>query len=404
LSTQDIADFLQEYAVATLVAGTNEFAEVKRLVSVYADSVGRYSSDLKKQADTAVAAINQQLKLWRDKETKALERIEQLRKSLESQGLKLDMAFIRKTASDADFYEKRLKDLTTKKTTLSQALKERRDLLTTRRSLKARIFQYRQALAVRLTENLRETVVEYEVSIKFSEATLSTECESIIQEAMNWRTSQVPRASLIVKHLSVVGLLDTLHKKDPETLKTIKDERGNRVFSDSEITTILDTLASSATRFRIETCPFEDTPEIRISKAIENKLGEKRYIVRHFSQLSLGQQQAILLSILLFSDRNTPLIIDQPEDNLDNEFIYRTLVRNLRRVKERRQVIIVTHNANIAVLGDAELIIPLKSTNDRGAIVKPGSIDNSETRDLACEILEGGKQAFLKRKEIYGVS
>ena len=83
----------------------------------------------------------------------------------------------------------------------------------------------------------------------------------------------------------------------------------------------------------------------------------------------LGQQQSILLSILLFSNRNCPLLIDQPEDNLDSEFIYKTLVKNLRRIKEHRQVIIVTHNANIAVLGDAELIVPLKSTSDKTHIV-----------------------------------
>ena len=81
------------------------------------------------------------------------------------------------------------------------------------------------------------------------------------------------------------------------------------------------------------------------------------------SQLSLGQQQSILLAILLHSKNNYPLIIDQPEDNLDSEFIYKSIVRNLRRIKEKRQVIIVTHNPNIGVLGDAELIIPLKSTS-----------------------------------------
>ncbi|MBK6478315.1 MAG: hypothetical protein IPF93_08495 [Saprospiraceae bacterium] len=86
------------------------------------------------------------------------------------------------------------------------------------------------------------------------------------------------------------------------------------------------------------------------------------------------------MSILLFSNRNCPLLIDQPEDNLDSEFIYKTLVKNLRRIKEHRQVIIVTHNANIAVLGDAELIVPLKSTSDKTHVIDRGSIDNSATK------------------------
>jgi DNA repair ATPase RecN len=76
----------------------------------------------------------------------------------------------------------------------------------------------------------------------------------------------------------------------------------------------------------------------------------------------------------------------------------------LRRAKERRQVIVVTHNANIAVLGDAEQIIVLKSNADMGKIVSRGSIDHPATRDHACAILEGSEEAFRRRARIYGVS
>ena len=105
----------------------------------------------------------------------------------------------------------------------------------------------------------------------------------------------------------------------------------------------------------------------------------------------------------MLSDSNKPLIIDQPEDNLDSEFIYKTIVKNLRKIKEQRQVIIVTHNANIAVLGDAELIIPLKSTSIKSHVLSAGSIDRQETREICCEILEGGKRAFTQRQDIYGI-
>ena len=115
----------------------------------------------------------------------------------------------------------------------------------------------------------------------------------------------------------------------------------------------------------------------------------------------MGQQQSILLTLLLYSKRNCPLIIDQPEDNLDSEFIYKTLVKNLKRIKEHRQVIIATHNANIAILGDSELLLPLKSTNEKTSIVHRGSIDNSKTNKIACNILEGGEVAFKKRQSIY---
>ena len=105
---------------------------------------------------------------------------------------------------------------------------------------------------------------------------------------------------------------------------------------------------------------------------------------------------------MLSANSEKPLIIDQPEDNLDGEFIYSTLVPVLRRAKERRQVIIVTHNANVAVLGDAEQIIVMKANNDRAEIVSRGSIDHSETRDATCSILEGAKEAFTRRAKMYG--
>jgi ABC-type enterochelin transport system ATPase subunit len=107
--------------------------------------------------------------------------------------------------------------------------------------------------------------------------------------------------------------------------------------------------------------------------------------------------------LVLSSDSNRPLIIDQPEDNLDGEFIYSTLVPVLRRAKERRQVIIVTHNANVAVLGDAELIIVMKAMHDRGEVVARGSIDSPPIRAAACAILEGAREAFIRRASVYGV-
>ena len=148
------------------------------------------------------------------------------------------------------------------------------------------------------------------------------------------------------------------------------------------------------------TLPFEDLPEIKVTKPIELPNGKKRFNQRDFDKLSLGQQQSILLTILLYSRSKAPLIIDQPEDNLDSEFVYTTVVRSLRAIKEQRQVIIVTHNANIAVLGDAELIIPLRGAAEFSIIRDRGSIDTKETKEIVCTILEGSPKAFLRRVNI----
>jgi hypothetical protein len=74
----------------------------------------------------------------------------------------------------------------------------------------------------------------------------------------------------------------------------------------------------------------------------------------------------------------------------------------LRSIKERRQVILVTHNANMAVLGDAELLLPMRRSGDGGRAFDRGSIDKSETKKAVLDILEGGELAFRRRREIYG--
>lgn len=78
-----------------------------------------------------------------------------------------------------------------------------------------------------------------------------------------------------------------------------------------------------------------------------------------------------------------------------------SIVGTLRRVKERRQVILVTHNANIAVLGDSELILPKQRESDCGRTCDCGSIDSEATRDRVLGILEGGHEAFMRRREMY---
>ena len=118
-------------------------------------------------------------------------------------------------------------------------------------------------------------------------------------------------------------------------------------------------------------------------------------------QLSDGQRHTILLTIAMLAETNIPLVIDQPEDDLDNAFIASSIVGTLRRVKERRQVILVTHNANIAVLGDSELILPMQRESDCGKTCDCGSIDAEATRGQVIGILEGGSNAFKRRREMY---
>lgn len=120
------------------------------------------------------------------------------------------------------------------------------------------------------------------------------------------------------------------------------------------------------------------------------------------SKMSDGQQCTALLSIAML-ERDQPLIIDQPEDMLDNEFIYDVVVDITKDVKRSRQIITATHNANIPILGDAEQMLIMWSNGSEGFFQDRGSIDMPRVQNKAQQILEGGKEAFSRRTRKYGV-
>jgi ABC-type enterochelin transport system ATPase subunit len=121
-----------------------------------------------------------------------------------------------------------------------------------------------------------------------------------------------------------------------------------------------------------------------------------RQSFRPIQEGSPGQKTAALLAFLL-SYGEEPLILDQPEDDLDNHLIYDLIVTQLREVKRRRQIIVVTHNANIVVNGDAELVVALAARGGQTQIESSGSLQEKIVRDTICNVMEGGREAFDQR-------
>lgn len=116
---------------------------------------------------------------------------------------------------------------------------------------------------------------------------------------------------------------------------------------------------------------------------------------------SVGEKSTAVLSLLL-SAGDQPIVIDQPEDDLDNQYVYSVVVDLVRRRKFSRQVIIATHNANIPVNGDAELIVALGAKDRMGEVLGAGSIDQEDIKHLVTVIMEGSAEAFRLRRERYG--
>lgn len=350
--------------------------------------------------DILIKALNEQLQLWKHKETEIQARIDQKKVELTQQGIPFDLGKINQIAKDILDYEKKVKKLLEDQKKLSELVKARRELIKQRQDNKKEITRRHKTFAQKINSDLRNSVDDFSITVKYLDDLYSPEFESTLKDLMGWRTSQVPKAKIIAANISVYDFVNAIKTKSKATLRAIKTN-GTQLLSEDEIENILFKLNDSFLYEDIESVAYDDLPQITVTKYVD-KEGSRIPVFKRLSQLSLGQQQSVLLGILLLSDSDRPLLIDQPEDNLDSEFIYKTIVKTLRKIKEHRQIIIVTHNPNIAVLGDAELIVPLKSTNNKAMIISSGSIDNSDTVKLCCQILEGGESAFKQRQEIYG--
>lgn len=136
----------------------------------------------------------------------------------------------------------------------------------------------------------------------------------------------------------------------------------------------------------------------------ESVLSEQ-VMMRDIEELSLGQKVVAILSLIFnygeHSNDSTPLVIDQPEDNLDNLYIFQNLVKSLRKIKNKRQVIISTHSATIVTNADAEQVIILESDNKKGWLLKKGYPDDRVVLNHIVSILEGGQESFIHKKDTY---
>jgi len=160
---------------------------------------------------------------------------------------------------------------------------------------------------------------------------------------------------------------------------------------------------------QVETVSVADEVEMVVCDSQGNPLGS-------LANVSTGQRGLAVLSLML-AEGDCPLVIDTPEEGLDNEGVYALLVPLLREKKEQRQIVVVTHNANIPVNADAELIVALEATKDgEGTVhgqlkgvpevggVRPaiGALDREEVVRAVVDIMEGSRDAFSRRRVKYG--
>lgn len=258
-------------------------------------------------------------------------------------------------------------------------LKERSLLLNRVSELRDRRFALRKRVAEQLSGKFPS------IRVTVAQAADTEEYQELVTDALKGAgVKQGPTAERLTQVFLPAELAEVAAQNE---VATVVRRTG---FDEDRSKKILSALRGGGTYYTIETAALHDRPCIELLDGDTFK---------ESTNLSTGQRCTTILPILL-TQSERPLLIDQPEDNLDNAFVYETIVRALQAIKGMRQVIFVTHNPNIPVLGDAERVFVFVSDGRHSSLKQVGTVD--ECRDQIERILEGGREAFLKRKTRYG--
>lgn len=200
------------------------------------------------------------------------------------------------------------------------------------------------------------------------------------------------------RHPSISDIHGRLTQQvDDETLVEIYDVIKKRLTSD--LTLFKDSIMQWYASYDHFTIEFNANKRESVNQLQPN--------FKPITELSLGQKVvAILTFVFTYGDHagdNTPLVIDQPEDNLDNQYVYKTLVHSLRKIKNNRQVIIVTHSSTIVTNADAEQVIVMASDGVRGWIEKTGYPSERTIITHIINFLEGGVESFRHKMDTYAL-
>jgi DNA repair ATPase RecN len=191
-------------------------------------------------------------------------------------------------------------------------------------------------------------------------------------------------AARLAESVSPRELAHAVEAEDPERLARLCDipaDRARKLLAHFETHSLSPLLLA----------PLDDSVDFAL-------LDGQDYKVSH--DLSMGQRCTVVLPMLLAEEREA-VVLDQPEDHLDNAFIVETLVSAISKRSEGGQVIVATHNANIPVLGEAMQVIVLASDGRRGFVASVGGLDSDKSVHAITTLMEGGREAFAQRAEFY---
>jgi hypothetical protein len=343
----------------------------------------------KADADVATAAsqVRSSLEAWRGRQVELEERLATRKAELEQQGLKVQADAIVAIANRLNTVKTQLATLRKKAQDHETAIKARAELLVTLEANREKLYRTREATLKRIAEQANTYSDGLTVRVFYERNGVDQVWTDWLTRKFSFRQPRVGRLAQLIGPSEFAQKLRTDH----EGLLSLKDLGGAEFFTKE----MLEGVSTWTAAFELDIMRREDRPCIEVQRD-----GDAQR--RSFDHLSTGQQRSVLLGLLLCAKRSEPLVLDQPEDHLDGQYIASAVVTHLEAAKELRQVLMATHSANLVVLGDAELVIPMRVERGRGRPYAIGAVDRPDTRDEVCALLEGGVQAFKKRGERYG--
>jgi energy-coupling factor transporter ATP-binding protein EcfA2 len=395
---------------AIRVALTQLLGRVDELAEAFNDKLGRPFADPASANREIVASVDEEaagvLSFARERAGEMHERMEQTLERLKAHEEALGSAHLQQEAAYAALREKNqaagravreraeaeeaVVRLTRLEKEKAEAEAEVARLLESRKSLRGRYAK----LGERISEIREKTAKELEAAagagVRINVRRGADNLEYREKIAGSLHGAGVKNHDQIVERVSKMRpdeLAQLIHERNYSEFENLCEfgaERSRRV---------LDAMHASLEPLELEAMRPEDVISIELNIGSANSP-----IYKDASELSRGQKCTALLPLLL-ARRQTPLVVDQPEDNLDNHFIFRTVVGSIRQLKERRQMIFITHNANIPVLAEADMIIVMGADGNTGRVEKVGTLD--ECQQEIVDLLEGGKEAFERRRRRY---
>lgn len=280
------------------------------------------------------------------------------------------------------------KELADAEEELSTLVDQRKEILLSLKAITRSVFDVRLSKATEINNELQG-----DVRVTIKEGGIRTEYDKALRAALRGRGFQYNDiCDQIVERISPVELSIYVLKRDATSIASICN------FSKERAQQIIDGLIESNAIFDVEGVECPDLPTFHLK--VDRQDGDSRSEdYRSTENLSTGQRCTAILPII-FAASKSPLLIDQPEDNLDNKYIAESIHKIIKTKKQSRQMIFVTHNPNVPVLGDAEYNAFLDYQKKHSRVLTQGAVTDVKQSILA--LLEGGSEAFKKRKEMYG--